>query len=179
MRLPRDRAVREHVPTIAVFAFTAVVAGFGVAATGTALGVWGVVALLCLLGVVLELLVLRSQVGFGPLLAADDEHLWVRAGGFLAPRVVRVAWAEVTAVTLHLWRGRRNATARYLTVDLTDDATAELTADRWLSRRARRLTSTFGAPLALAEPAKAHFLDDAVRQLRSLAPDDVRVTKKT
>lgn len=178
MRPRPQRAIREHAPTIAVFAVTAVVAGFGVAATGTVVGVWAVVGLLCVLGVVLELLMLRAQVGFGPTLAADDEHVWLRAGGFLRPRSVQLAWTEITAVTLHLWHGRRNATARFLTFDLTEQATAALDADRGLARRAGRLAAAFGSPLAIAERDKDRFLDDAIHTMRELAPDSLRFTTK-
>jgi len=169
-------AVREHGATIAIFFATMVVAGIGIAATGSV--VWLVIGLLCLAGVVLELLLIRSETAFGPLLAADDEHVWVRVGGFASPRSVRLDWPEVTVVTLHLWHGRRNATARYLSFDLTDEATAALDADPGLARRARRLTRTFGSPLAVAEQ-KARVLDDALRILRDLAPEDVRFTQKT
>jgi hypothetical protein len=113
-RLPEDtklvvparigQVAREHALTVTVFLITAAIAGFGVGATGSL--VWAVIAALCLAGVVLELLLVRAQAGFGPLLAADSDHVWVRAGGFLAPRSVRLAWAEVTTVTLHLWHGR-------------------------------------------------------------------------
>jgi hypothetical protein len=104
--------------------------------------------------------------------------VWVRAGGFLSPRSVQLEWTEVTTVTLHLWHGRRNATARYLTFDLTDEATEALAADAALAKRARRLTRAFGAPLAMAEQ-KARVLDEALRVLRDLAPEDVRFTQKT
>jgi hypothetical protein len=169
-------ALREHGTTMAIFFVTGVVAGLGVAATGSV--VWLVIGLLCLGGVVLEALLVRAQAAFGPLLAADDEHVWVRAGGFTSPRSVRLDWTEITAVTLHLWHGRRGATARYLSFDLTDEATAALEADPKLATRARRLTHTFGSPLAVAEQ-KARVLDDALRTLRELAPEDVRFTQKT
>lgn len=169
-------ALREHGTTIAIFVVTGVVAGLGVATTGSV--VWLVIGLLCLCGVVLEALLIRAQAAFGPLLAADDEHVWVRAGGFTSPRSVRLDWAEITTVTLHLWHGRRGATARYLSFDLTDEATAALEADPKLATRARRLTRTFGSPLAVAEQ-KARVLDDALRTLRELAPEDVRFTQKT
>lgn len=169
-------AVREHGTTIAIFVVTAAVAGLGIGATGSV--VWVVIGALCLAGIVLELLLVRAQAGFGPLLAADDEHVWVRAGGFLSPRSVRLRWAEITAVTLHLWHGRRSATARFLSFDLTDEATGELRADARLAKRARRLDRTFGSPLAVAEH-KARVLDDAVRVLRDLAPEHVRFAQKT
>ncbi|GAB1512856.1 hypothetical protein [Actinophytocola sp. KF-1] len=169
-------ALREHGTTIAIFAGTGLVAGLGVATTGSV--VWLVIALLCLGGVVLELLLVRAQAAFGPLLAADGDHVWVRAGGFTSPRSVRLDWPEITDVTLHLWHGRRGTTARYLSFDLTDEAMAAFAADPRLARRARRLTSTFGSPLAVAEQ-KARVLDEALRQLRELAPEDVRFTRKT
>jgi hypothetical protein len=172
---PRQ-AVREHAPAMAVFLATTVVAALGVAATGSV--VWLVLGLLCLAGLVLELLLVRAQVGFGPSLAADDEYVWVRAGGFTSPRSVRLDWPEVTAVTLHLWHGRRNATARYLAFDLTGDAAAALAADPVLAARARRLTRAFGAPLAVAEQG-AGVLDDALRRLRDLAPEGVRFAHRT
>lgn len=170
------QAVREHGPTIAIFVVTAVIAGLGVGATGSP--VWVVIGILCLGGVVVELLLVRAQAGFGPLLAADGEHVWVRAGGFLSPRSVQLDWPEVTAVTLHLWHGRRNATARYLSFELTEAAMAELLADRRLAKRARRLTRVFGSPLAVAEQ-KAHFLDETLRELRDLAPDEVSFIQKS
>ena len=79
---PRQ-AVREHGPTIAIFVVTVVIAVLGFTTTGSL--VWGVVGLLCLGGVVLELLLVRAQAGFGPHLAADGDHVWVRAGGFPHP----------------------------------------------------------------------------------------------
>jgi hypothetical protein len=185
-RLPADtklvlpaetrKAVREHGPTVAIFAVTTAIAALGVAVTGSL--VWMVVGLLCLAGVALELLLLRAQTRFGPLLAADTDHVWVRAGGFSAPRSVRLEWAEITAVTLHQWRGRRGATARYLSFGLTDEAMAALDADSRLATRARRLTRAFGSPLAVAEQ-KAGSLDEALRVLRDLAPDGVRFVQKT
>jgi hypothetical protein len=170
------QTVREHALTIAIFVLTAVAAALGVGTTGSP--VWLVIGLLCVAGVVLELLLVRAQAGFGPLLAADSDHVWVRAGGFLSPRSVRLAWPEVTAVTLHRWRGRRGATARYLSFDLTDETMDRLTADPRLARRARRLTRLFGSPLAVAEQ-RTHVLDQALRDLRDLAPDGVHVTEKS
>jgi hypothetical protein len=185
-RLPADtklvvpaqtrQAVREHATTIAIFVCTVAVAAIGVAATASP--VWLVIGLLCLAGVVLELLLVRAQAAFGPLLAADSDHVWVRAGGFLSPRSVQLDWSEINAVTLHLWRGRRNATARYLSFELTDEAMAELTADPRLAARARGLTRAFGSPLAVAEQ-KARVLDDALRVLRDLAPEGVHFRQKT
>ena len=172
----RGRALREHGPTIAIFVVTAAIAGFGVGTTGSV--VWAVIGLLCVAGVVLELLLVRAQIGFGPVLAADSDHVWVRAGGFTSPRSVRLDWSEITTVTLHLWHGRRGATARYLSFDLTDEAMAELDADPRLANRARRLARTFGSPLALAEQ-RARDFDAVLRELRDLAPDAVRFTQKT
>lgn len=174
--VPARRALREHAPTIAIFVGTAVIAGLGVGATGSL--VWVVIGVLCLGGVALELLLLRAQAGFGPLLAADSDHVWVRAGGFLTPRSARLDWPEITAVTVHRWQGRRNATARYLSFELTDSAMATLTGDPRMARRARRLTRVFGSPLAVAEPRGA-VLDEIFRELRDLAPDGVRFTQKT
>lgn len=172
---PRQ-AVREHGPTIAIFVVTVVIAVLGFATTGSL--VWGMVGVLCLGGVVLELLLLRAQAGFGPRLAADGDHVWVRAGGFTSPRSVRLDWQEITEVTLHQWRGQRNATARYLSFDLTDDAMAELAAEPTLASRARRLGRVFGSPLAVAEP-NSHVLDEVLRELRALAPEGVRFTEKS
>ncbi len=176
--VPADsrHALREHGVTIVIFAATVLVAAFGVAVTGSV--VWLVIGLLCLVGVGMELLMVRAQTRFGPLLAADETHVWVRAGGFLSPRSVQLEWTEVTGVTLHLWHGRRNATARYLTFDLTDEATEALAADPRLAKRASRLTRTFGSPLAVAEQ-KTRVLDETLRVLRELAPADVRFTQKT
>jgi len=184
-RLPEDtklvlpvrtgQTVREHALTIAIFALTAALAGVGVATTGSV--VWLVVGSLCLAGVVLEVQLVRAQAWFGPLLAADSDHLWVRAGGFLSPRSVRLDWAEVTSVTLHRWRGRRKETARYLSFDLTDEATAGLTADPRLASRAGRLTRVFGSPLSIAEQ-KGLLLDSVLRELRDLAPDGILFAEK-
>jgi hypothetical protein len=171
-----NHAVREHAPTIVIFAITTAIAVFGLVASGSV--VWAVIGVLCLGGVVFELMLIRSRAGFGPLLAADDAHVWVRAGGLLSPRSVQLAWSDVTTVTLHLWHGRRNTTARYLSFDLTDEAMAAILTDPALAKRAERLTRTFGSPLAMAEQ-RARFLDDAVRGLRDLAPADVRFTQKT
>ncbi|HEX6353820.1 hypothetical protein [Actinophytocola sp.] len=184
-RLPADaqlvlpartrEAVREHTSPVAIFVVTVVIAGFGVGATGSP--VWTVIGVLCLAGVVLELLLVRAQIGFGPVLAADREHVWVRAGGFLSPRSVQLDWSEITTVTLHVWRGRRDATARYLSFDLADDAAAQLAADPKLARRVRRLTRVFGSPLAISEQ-RAHVLDGTLRNLRDLAPDGVGFVNK-
>jgi hypothetical protein len=169
------QALREHGLTIAIFVLTAVLGGVGVVTAGSV--VWLVVGLLCLAGVVLEVLLVRAQASFGPLLAADSDHIWVRAGGFLSPRSVRLDWAEVTTVTLHQWHGRRKDTARYLSFDLTDEATAELTADPRLASRAHRLTRVFCSPLAIAEQ-KGILLDIVLRELRDLAPDGVLFAEK-
>jgi hypothetical protein len=169
------QAVREHAPTIAIFALTAALAGLGLTTTQSV--VWLVVGLLCLTGMVLEVQLVRAQAGFGPLLAADSDHVWVRAGGFLSPRSVRLDWAEITTVTLHQWRGRRKDAARYLSFDLTDEATAELTADPRLANRARRLTRVFGSPLAIAEQ-KGLLLGIVLRQLRDLAPEGIHFAEK-
>lgn len=174
--VPASQAVREHGLTIAIFVVTTALAGIGIGTTGAT--VWAVIGALCLAGVVVELLLARAQVGFGPLLAADSDHVWVRAGGFLAPRSVRLDWQEITAVTLHLWHGRRNSTARYLSFDLTDDAMADLTADPRLAGRARRLTRVFDSPVAVTEP-RPRALDDVLRELRTLAPDSVTFTERT
>jgi hypothetical protein len=174
----RPGAVREQLPSLAVFAVTAVAAGFGVAATGTAFGVWLVIGLLCVLGVVVELLILRSEIALGPALAADADHVWVRVGGFLAPVSVRLGWPEVTQIGLHTWQGRRRTTARYLTVRVTDEARAVLDGELAgvLDRRLRRLATTFGSPLAVSEQHKVPGLDEVVRGLRELAPEGVRFT---
>jgi hypothetical protein len=184
-RLPEDaklvlpvrtgRTVREHALTIVIFLVTAVLAGVGVVTAGSV--VWLVVGSLCLAGVVLEVLLVRAQATFGPLLAADGDHLWVRAGGFFSPRSVRLDWAEVTTVTLRQWHGRRKETARYLSFDLADEATAGLTTDPRLARRARRLARVFGSPLAIAEQ-KGMLLDIVLRELRDLAPDGVLFAEK-
>ncbi|MCT2583218.1 hypothetical protein [Actinophytocola gossypii] len=172
----RRSAVLGQLPTIVMFAVTVVIAGFGVVATGTPLGVWGVVGALCLLGLVLEVLGVRSEVALGPALAADDKHVWVRIGGFLTPSSVRLDWAEVNGIALRTWQGRRRATARYLTFDLTrtvaDDLAGSL--DGTQDRRMRRLATTFGSPIAISERHKDTTLDQAVRRLRDLAPDGVR-----
>ncbi|MPZ82270.1 MAG: hypothetical protein GEV28_18470 [Actinophytocola sp.] len=173
----RGSAVREQLPSTVVFALTTVAAGFGVAATG-AFGGWLVIGVLCAFGVVLELLVLRSEIALGPALAADAEHVWVRVGGFLRPASMRLDWAEITTVGLRTWQGRRNATARYLTILVTDEAKATLDGELAgvLDRRMRRLATTFGSPLAISAKHKAETLDDTVRGLGALAPDGVRFT---
>ncbi|WP_422653099.1 hypothetical protein [Actinophytocola sp.] len=178
VRPSRGAAVREQWPTIAVFALTAVAAGFGVAATGTVLGVWAAVGLLCALGVVLELLILRSEIALGPALAADVDHVWVRVGGFLRPASVRLEWAEITTVALRTWHGRRSATARYLTILVTEPAKATLDGELAgvPDRRMRRLAGAFGSPLAISAKHKSETLDETVRGLRALAPDAVRFT---
>lgn len=170
------QAVRDHGLTIAVFVLTTALAGIGVGATGSV--VWAVIGVLCFTGVVLELLLVRAQAAFGPLLAADSDHVWVRTGGFLSPRSVRLDWPEINTVTLHLWRGRRKVTARYLAFDLTDDGVAQLSSDPRLARRADGLTRAFGAPIAIAEPRPQAF-DQVLRELRDIAPDGVRFTEKT
>jgi hypothetical protein len=171
-----SQALREHGLTIAIFVITTVLAGIGIGVTGAT--VWAVIGALCLVGLVLELLLVRAQVGFGPLLAADGDHVWLRAGGFLSPRSVRLDWPEITAVTLHQWRGRRGSEARYVSFELTDEAMTALTADPRLAGRARRLTRAFGSPAAVAEP-RPRALDEVLHELRGLAPEHVRFTEKT
>jgi hypothetical protein len=178
VRPVRRSAVLGQLPTIAMFAVTVAIAGFGVVATGTPVGVWGVVGALCLLGLVLEVLGVRSEVALGPALAADDEHVWVRIGGFLTPAAVRLDWAEVNGIALRSWRGRRKATARYLTFDLAKPVADDLAGslDGTQDRRMRRLATTFGSPIAISERHKDTTLDQTVRGLRGLAPDGVRIT---
>ena len=174
----RRSAVLGQLPTIVMFAATTVIAGFGVVATGTPVGVWGVVGALCLLGLVLEVLGVRSEVALGPTLAADTEHVWVRIGGFLTPASVRLDWAEINGIALRTWHGRRNATARYLTFDLAKPVADDLAGslDGTQDRRMRRLANTFGSPIALSERHKDTTLDQTLRDLRALAPDGVRIS---
>lgn len=171
-------AVRSALPMIIVFALSALVALFGASVT-TWFGVWGIVALLCLAGVVMDLLTLRSEISFGPTLGADADHVWLRAGGFVRPLSVRLDWAEVTAILLHTWHGRRDATARYLMCKVTDAVSPELkrALDGAVDRRMRRLAKTFGAPLAISEQHKTSTLDVAYRELRELAPSSVKFTR--
>lgn len=179
VRPDRRAATRGQMFTLVTFGVTTVIAVFGVIATGTPIGVWGVVGVLCLLGFVLELLGLRAEIAFGPALAADDEHVWVRTGGFLQPASVRLDWSEVQGIALHTWHGRRKATARYLTFGLTDTVSKELSGalDGAQDRRMRRLAITFGSPIAISEQYKDTSLDETVRDLRSLAGEHVRFTK--
>lgn len=179
VRPERRAAVRGQLLTLTAFAVTAVIAAFGVAATGTLLGAWGVIGALCLIGVVLEVLGLRSEVAFGPALAADAEHLWVRTGGLLRPASVRLDWSEINGIALHTWHGRRNATARYLTFDLDEPVSEQLAGalNGAQDRRMRRLAITFGSPIAISEKYKDMTLDEAVRGLQALAPDGVRFTR--
>jgi hypothetical protein len=122
-RLPADVEVlvrpasagilREQLPPILLFTLLTAIAGYlGIVTSGTESGVWLGVGLLCVVGVVVQLLVVRSLVALGPALAADADHVWVRTGGFLRPRSVRLDWAEITGIGLRTWRGRRRATAR-------------------------------------------------------------------
>lgn len=179
LRPDRRAAIRGQLTWLSIFAVTAVVAGAGAVVSGRLLGVWGIIALLCLTGWLLEVLGLRSEVMFGPVLAADREHLWVRTGGLWRPASVRLDWAEVNAVALHTWHGRREASARYLTFDFTEPVRAELDGvlDSTQDRRMRRLAMTFGSPLAVAEQYKELTLDEVVRGLRALAPSAVRFTR--
>ena len=169
----RSGLVREHLPSLAVFALAVVAAGFGMAATGTLFGGWAVVGLVCVLGVALELLVVRSELE--PVLAADADHVWVRIRGFPRPESVRLGWSEITEVGLCSWQGRRRASARYLTLLPTDPALATLAGVP--SRRRRRLTAEFCSPLAISGQHKSTSLDEAVHGLRALAPDGVRFTE--
>jgi hypothetical protein len=179
VRPNRRSAVRGQLLTISMFAVTVVVAAFGVAATGTAFGVWGVIGLLCLTGWVLEVLGLRSEIALGPALAADGEHLWVRTGGFLRPTAVRLGWSEVKGVALRTWHGRRASSARYLTFDLVEPVRRALEGalDDAQDRRMRRLATGFGSPIAISEQYKDSSLDEVVRGLRALAPNEVRFTR--
>jgi hypothetical protein len=165
-----DVLVRQ-LPSTAVFALTAIGAGFGFFAAGSM--VWLGIGVLCVAGVVGELLAIRSEIGFGPAFAADADHVWVRVGGFLRPLAVRLDWSEITGIGLRTWEGgRRNASARFLTIQVSDDARAGLTA--LLGRRLRGLATTLGAPLAISDQRKATTLDDAFHGLRVLAPEGVR-----
>lgn len=187
-RIPEDRTlviqpnrrslVRSALPMIIVFALSALLAIFGVSVT-TLFGVWSIVALLCLAGVAMDLLTLRSEATFGPALAADADAVWVRAGGFLRPVSVRLDWSEVTAVTLHTAHGRRDTTVRYLMFTVTDELGAKLkhALDGSVDRHMRRLAKTFGAPLAISERHKTTTLDEAYRELRELAPPHVKFTR--
>lgn len=166
----RAGVVRERWPTVAVFVLATTAAGFGFGASGSV--AWLVVGLACVLGVVVEALVVRSSLALGPALAADADHLWVRVGGFLRPASVRLDWPEVTGLRLRTWQGRRRNSARYLTIQLTDEASATLAGT--VARRRRRLAAAFGAPLAISEQHKTPNLDEAVRALRALAPEGVR-----
>jgi hypothetical protein len=179
VRPERRSATRGQLPTLVMFGVTTAIAVFGVVATGTVFGVWGVIGLLCLLGCVLELLGLRSEVAFGPALAADDEHVWVRTGGLFTPASVRLDWSEIKGIALHTWHGRRKSTARYLTFDLVEPVKKDLSGalDGAQDRRMRRLAITFGSPIAISEQYKDLTLDEAMRALRKLAPEGVRFTR--
>ncbi|MGH3877173.1 MAG: hypothetical protein ACRDSK_09075 [Actinophytocola sp.] len=173
----RSGVVREHLPSLAVLALAVVAAGFGVAATETVFGGWAVIGLACVLGVSLELLVVRSELE--PVLAADADHVWVRIGGFPRSESVRLDWSEITEVGLRSWQGRRRTSARYLTLVPTEPALAELARvpSRRQLRQHRRLAAEFGSPLAISGQHKAPSLDETVRGLRALAPDGVRFTE--
>lgn len=175
VRPRRSALLREQLPSIVVFTLlTAVAVYLSAVQSGTLSGLWLGVGLLSGFAAVVQLLIMRSGTALGPALAADADHVWVRAGGFLRARSVRLDWAEITRIGLRTWRGRRRATARYLTISLTDTATATLTSTH--RRRTRYLTATFGAPLAVTEHHKETSLDETVRGLRALAPDHVRFT---
>ena len=173
VRADRADVLIRQLPSTAVFALTAVGAGFGFAESASV--VWLVIGVLCVVGVVAELAAVRSEISLGPAFAADADHVWVRIGGFLWPRSVRLDWPEVTGIGLRTWEGgRRGATARFLTVQVSDDARAELAGI--LGRRLRSLATTLGAPLAISDQRKATSLDEAFHGLRALAPDGVRFT---
>lgn len=168
----RTGVVREQLPSIGVLALTAVAAGFGLSASGSV--AWLVIGVLCVAGVVVEVLIIRSSLALGPALAADADHVWVRVGGFLRPKSVRLDWSEVIGVGLRTWQGRRRDTARFLTIHLSDDARAALESTP--NRRRRRVATTFGSPFAISDQHKTPSLDETVRGLRALAPDTVRFT---
>jgi hypothetical protein len=172
VRANRAEVLVRQLPSVAVFALTAVGAGFGLAESGSM--VWLVMGVLCVAGVVAQLAGVRSEIALGPAFAADADHVWVRTGGFLRPRSVRLDWPEVTGIGLRTWAGRRRATARFLTVQVSDEARAELAGI--LGRRLRGLATTLGAPLAISDQHKAPTLDEAFHGLRALAPDGVRFT---
>lgn len=174
----RRAVVRSALPMIIVFTVSALIALYGASVT-TWLGVWSIVAVLCLTGAVMDLLTVRSEISFGPAFAADRDHVWLRAGGYLRPASVRLDWTEVTAVTLHTWHGRRDATARYLLFNVTDKLGPELKGalNGSLDRHMRRLAKTFGAPLAVSDKHKTTTLDEAYRELRELGPSRVKFTR--
>ncbi|HEY7594585.1 MAG TPA: hypothetical protein VH969_15650 [Actinophytocola sp.] len=169
----RAGVLRDQLPPLAVITLTVVAAGFGLAATGAV--AWLVVGAVCVVGIALQLLSMRSELALGPAFAADADHVWVRLGGFFAPRSVRLDWPEITGIGIREWQGhRRSARARFLTVQLTGDALAALS--RLPGRRRRDVSGTLGAPLAISDQRKAISLDEAFRGLRFLAPDGVRFT---
>jgi hypothetical protein len=169
----RAGVLRDQVPPLAVITLTLVAAGFGLAATGAV--AWLIVGAVCLVGVGLLLLSMRSELALGPAFAADADHVWVRLGGFFSPRSVRLDWPEITGIGLRDWQGqRRSAQARFLTVQLTGEALAALS--RMPGLRPRKVSDALGAPLAISDQRKAISLDEAFRGLRALAPDGVRFT---
>jgi hypothetical protein len=172
VRADRAGVLLRQLPSTAVFALTAAGGGFGFAESGSV--VWLVIGVLCVVGVVAEIAAVRSEISLGPAFAADADHVWVRTGGFLRPRSVRLDWPEVTGIGLRTWEGRRGATARFLTVRVSDEARAELAGI--LGRRLRGLANTLGAPLAISDQRKVTSLDEAFHGLRALAPDGVRFT---
>jgi hypothetical protein len=175
VRPDQRSVVRSALPMIIVFALSALVALYGASVT-TWFGVWSIIALLCLAGAVMDLLTLRSEISFGPVLAADADHVWIRAGGYLRPVSVRLDWSEITAVTLHTGSGRRKAAGRYLMFMVPDVLGQELKGalNGSLDRHLRRLAKTFGAPLAISDKHKDTTLDAAYRELRELGPSSVK-----
>jgi len=178
VRPDQRSVVRSALPMIVVFALSALIALYGASVTAW-LGVWSIIALLCLAGVVMDLLTLRSEISFGPALAADRDHVWIRAGGYLRPVSVRLDWTEITAITLHTGGyGRRKTTARYLLFNVPDVLGRELKGalNGSLDRHLRRLAKTFGAPLAISDKHKETTVDAAYRELRELSPSTVKFT---
>lgn len=174
----RRRGIRERALSMSTFVLLLVFSLIGVAVTGDVTGFWGVVFLVCLIGLGVEFLMVRSQIALGPSLAADTEHVWIRNGGVLHPRSVRLAWTEISTVTLVIWHGRRDTVAHYLTFALTDDAAEELPTHPRLAKHARRLDSLFNAAFAISDHLKTVRLEEVVRTMREeLAPDTVQFSR--
>jgi hypothetical protein len=165
---------RQRGFSLALFVFLILFSVAGGVVSGSLF--WFGFAAVCVVGVGIEMLVLRSQVWLGPSLAADREHVWVRFGGVLRPDVVRLAWSEISDVSVVSWHGRRGALAHCLTFTLTDDARAELPEHPVLARHAKGLQKVFGAEFAISDNLKSVWLGEPFRAMEVLAPAAVKFT---
>jgi hypothetical protein len=111
------------------------------------LRIFGLVAVTFML--LLHAYMLRVTLFSGPYLAADQDQVWVRLGGFRRPRVAVLPWSAVQDVRLHK-QSPSIVQVRYVCLyapSLADEMTAH--RDRGIARWARALQHATGTPFAV------------------------------